>query len=80
MEAKESDEEMISEAKKAFRSKCYSSGQIKNLSSLFLNDEGKYQFFDVAYRHVSDQHKFISLQSEIQDSYYINRFKALIGN
>jgi hypothetical protein len=79
MASKESDEEMISEAKKSFRSKCYSTGQIKNLSSLFLNDEGKYQFFDAAYMHVTDQEVFYALQSELKDEYYLKRFKALIG-
>jgi hypothetical protein len=74
------DDEMIAQAKKYFKSKCYRTEQIKYLSTLFLTDESKYQFFDVAYRHVSDQEKFRSLQSEIQDSYYVNRFKALIGN
>jgi hypothetical protein len=80
MAAGKNDEEMIAQAKKYFRSKCYRTEQIKYLSTLFLTDEGKYLFFDAAYRRVSDQEKFISLQSEIQDSYYINRFKALIGN
>jgi hypothetical protein len=80
MAAGKNDDEMIAQAKKYFKNKCYRTEQIKYLSTLFLTDEGKYQFFDVAYRHVSDQEKFISLQSEIQDSYYINRFKALIGN
>jgi hypothetical protein len=80
MAAGKNDDEMIGQAKKYFKNKCYRTEQIKYLSTLFLTDEGKYQFFDVAYRHVSDQEKFISLQSEIQDSYYINRFKALIGN
>jgi hypothetical protein len=71
---------MIAQARKYFKNKCYRTEQIKYLSTLFLTDEGKYRFFDAAYLHVSDQDKFISLQSEIIDSYYLNRFKALIAN
>ncbi len=79
MAAKENDEAMVNEAKKSFRSKCYSTAQIKYLSSLFLTAAGKYQFFDAAYVHVSDQEQFPSLQTEIKDDYYLKRFKALIA-
>lgn len=80
MAARETDEAMVDEAKKFFKSKCYTTGQIKYLSALFLTSAGKYQFFDAAYMHVSDQEKFASLQTEIKDDYYLKRFKALIGN
>ena len=80
MTAKNNDEEMIAEAKKHFKSKCFRTEQIKYLTSLFLTEESKYQFFDAAYMHISDQEKFKFLQSELKDNYYINRFKALIGN
>lgn len=78
MVSKESDEDMIEEAKKEFKSKCYSVEQIKYLGGLFLTSAGRYQFFDAAYRHVSDPKNFASLQSELSDDYYIRRFKALI--
>jgi nuclear transport factor 2 (NTF2) superfamily protein len=42
----ESNEEMISEAGKYFKKKCFTTLQIKNLSALFLDEEGKYKFFD----------------------------------
>jgi len=80
MTSKNSDEEMIAQAKKYFKAKCYRTEQIKYLSALFLTDESKYQFFDAAYMHVSDQERFPSLQLELKDNYYVNRFKALIGN
>ena len=78
MAAKNDDDEMIDEAKKYFKTKCFTSLQIKNLSVLFLNDAGKYKFFDLAYSYVSDPDNFGSLQSELKDEYYINRFKAMI--
>ena len=79
MAAKENDETMITEAKKYFRNKCFTTEQIKNLSALFLTAAGKYEFFDAAYQHVSDQESYGGLQSEIKDDYYSRRFKALIG-
>lgn len=79
MAAENSDEAMVTEAKKFFRSKCFTTEQIKNLGALFLTSAGKYQFFDAVYFHVSDQENFSSLESEIKDDYYLKRFKALIG-
>ena len=79
MAAKSSDDAMVDEAKKYFKSKCFSTEQVKNLSVLFLTSAGKYQFFDAAYMHVTDQQQFASLQSEIKDDYYLKRFKSLIG-
>lgn len=79
MATKPTDEGMVDEAKKVFKNKCFSTEQIKNLSALFLTSAGKYQFFDAAYLHVTDQDQFPSLQTEIKDDYYIKRFKAMIG-
>jgi hypothetical protein len=79
MASKTNDETMIDEAKKYFRYGCFSTGQIKNLSVLFLTASGKYQFFDAAHRHISDLDEFSTLQSELKDEYYLKRFKALIG-
>lgn len=78
MAAENSKEEMIKVAKKYFRSKCYSTEQIKNLSYLFLTDEGKYMFFDAAYAFTSDSDQYLILISQLKDDYYRNRFKAMI--
>ncbi|HET7897158.1 MAG TPA: DUF4476 domain-containing protein [Flavisolibacter sp.] len=79
MAGKESDEEMVNEARKEFKSRCFSVEQIKYLGMLFLTSAGRYQFFDAAYSHVSDKKNFASLSSEITDDYYLKRFKALVG-
>jgi hypothetical protein len=73
-----SDDEMISTAKKVFKSKCFNTDQVKNLSFLFLTDKGRYMFFDMAYAYTSDTGKYYTLQSQLTDPYYINRFKAMI--
>lgn len=78
MAAGKSDEDMVDVARKAFRSKCFSTEQVNNLSVLFLKDEGKYNFFDAAYPRVSDTQNFPSLISKLTDDYYITRFKAMI--
>ncbi len=78
MAAEESDEDMVAQAKKYFKTKCFTVEQVKNLSVLFLKDAGKYAFFDMSYPFVSDSHNFDSLQSELIDPYYLNRFQAMI--
>ncbi|HEY6954722.1 MAG TPA: DUF4476 domain-containing protein [Flavisolibacter sp.] len=80
MASENSDEAMVDVAKKVFKSKCFTTEQLKNLSALFLTSAGKYEFFDAAYSHVSDQQNFASLESEIKDDYYLKRFRALIGD
>jgi hypothetical protein len=78
MAAVNDDDAMISEAKKTFKTKCFSTIQIRNLSALFLTDESKYKFFDAAYPYVSDLENFSTLQSTLKEEYYINRFKAML--
>lgn len=79
MVAKDTDDDMLDEARKEFRSTCYSVEQVRYLSALFLTSASKYRFFDAAYEHVSDRSNFASLGSEIKDEHYTKRFKALIG-
>jgi hypothetical protein len=78
MVSERKDDDMIAEARKIFKTKCFSTVQVKNLSTLFLTDEFKYKFFDAAYQYVSDSGNFLSLQSELKDEYFINRFKAMV--
>lgn len=80
MASSNGNDEMVNAAKKYFKTKCFTTAQLKNLSTLFLDDAGKYSFFDAAYNYVSDVENFASLQSELKDPYYINRFKAMLRN
>lgn len=77
MAGQNKDEGMVSEAAKYFKSKCFSVVQIKNLSALFLNDAAKFKFFDAASGHVTDADNFASLQSELKEQVYIDRFKSI---
>ena len=78
MAAVTSDDEMIEVARQVFQTKCFSTLQIKNLGTLFLNEEGKFQFYLATKTHVSDKENFASLQSEFKEEKYIQLFKALI--
>lgn len=71
-------DEMIRLAKRTFKTKCFSTAQVRDLGTIFLRDEGRYQFFDAAYPWVSDTDNFPSLQNQLTEEYYINRFKAMI--
>ncbi len=79
MAAASNDDKMIQVASKMLlNSKCLTTEQVKNLSLLFLDDGGKYNFFDKVYPHVSDTQNFATLQQQLADPYYINRFKAMV--
>ena len=80
MAASSSDDAMLEAAKKTFKNTCFSVEQVKNLSALFLNDTGKYNFFDASYPRIYDSQNFGTLQSLLTDQYYISRFKAMLRN
>lgn len=78
MAAAPSEDEMIMIAQKAFRLKCYSTQQLRNLTVLLLNEEGRYRFLDVAYSGVSDQHNYKTLRNLLTEDYYLRRFDAML--
>lgn len=78
MVAEDNDDDMIKAAKKIFKTRCFTTEQIKNLGTLFLKDEGKYSFFETAYPFVSDSDLYYTLENQMSDNYYITRFKAMI--
>jgi Domain of unknown function (DUF4476) len=80
MAARTNDDGMLDEARKYFKSTCFSTEQVKNLSTMFLSNAGKFNFFTVAYNYTTDVENFSSLQSELKDEAYINRFKELVHN
>lgn len=80
MAAQSKEEAMVTEAKKIFKTKCFSTTQLKNLGVLFLTDEWRYRFYDAALPYVSDFGSFKSLGDTITDDYYKKRFQALLPN
>lgn len=79
MAAENSKDRMLKVARKILETRCFSTEQIKNLSFLFLTDQGKYEFYDAAYPFTADSNEYYSLQSQLTDPYYINRFNAMIN-
>ena len=80
MASQRKDEQMVDEAKKAFRTKCFTTAQLRNISSLFLTDEGRYRLYDAALPFVTDYGNFKTLGETINDEYYKRRFTALLPN
>jgi len=70
--------ERIVIARKVFRTKCFTTKQIKALTELFVTDKARYGFFDAAYPFVSDTENFRQLVELLTDEYYINRFKMMV--
>lgn len=71
-------DEMVGVAKKAFKEKCFTSEQVRNLAVLFLDDAGRYNFLDAVYPYTSDQPNFKKLADLLKDDYYIKRFNAML--
>jgi hypothetical protein len=80
MAGKTNDDGMLDEAKKYFREKCFTTEQVKNLSSMFLSSAGKMNFFELAHDYTSDKENFSSLQFELKDPFYIDQFKTKFSN
>lgn len=78
MASRTTDFDMISDAMKSFKTRCYSTEQLRNLSVLFLSNQGKYSFFDASYNYVSDPQLFVSLRQMLTDEYFQQRFDAMI--
>jgi hypothetical protein len=71
-------DEKITTTKKVLKTKCFTVKQLKALSELFADDEGKYQLFDTAYPFTLDTYNFPTLEDLIKSDYYRDRFKAMI--
>lgn len=67
-------------AKHFFELKCYSVEQIKNLGYLYLTDSGRYNFFELAKPYISDNEKYATLQSQLSQTNWIEKFKASLQN
>jgi hypothetical protein len=78
MASETSDDKMIIEARKVYRNKCFTTSQIKRLSTLFLSDEARFKFFDVSFVSVADAAQYYTLQNEFIDPAFVNRFKSLL--
>ena len=65
-------------ARKIFKTKCFTSSQIKALTELFPTDDEKYKFLDTAYPFVTDWDNFKQLSYLLSDPYYVKRFRTMV--
>ncbi|HVW58979.1 MAG TPA: DUF4476 domain-containing protein [Puia sp.] len=72
------DDDKIQTARKIFKTKCFTTKQIRALSEVFTSDAGKYRFFETAYPFVSDDH-FRELTDLLADPVYNGKFRAMTG-
>ena len=80
MIGKSDDDEMLSVADKAIKGKCVTTQQVKQLGSLFLSDAGRFAVYQDAYPYVSDKDNYASLQNQLFDAYFKNRFLDMLKN
>lgn len=66
-------------ANAAFKEKCFTVNQLKRLSVLFINDNGKLNFFKLAQKFISDSNNFAQLENELNDDAIKDEFRAFIN-
>jgi hypothetical protein len=70
------DDDRIQSARKVFKTKCFSTRQIRALSEVFTEDAAKFRFLEAAYPFVSDD-RFSELVSLLTDPVYSGKFRAM---
>ncbi len=71
-------EDALDILKKTVKVKCITTAQVRKLTLLFAADEHRYAMLDLAYRYTSDRQKYGTLSDLLTDTYYLNRFKAMV--
>jgi hypothetical protein len=71
-------EESLELARKTMKLKCATTAQVRKLALLFQNQEERYRLLDGAYKYTSDRHNYGNLADLLTDTYYLNRFKAML--
>ena len=72
------EEDRITTAHKVFKTKCFSTRQVKALSEVFTSDALKFRFLETAYPFVSDDH-FKELAELLADPVYNSKFRTMTG-
>lgn len=78
MVASDDPAQMILTAKAAFKEKCFTNDQLRNLCVLFLDDASRYRFLDEAYPYATDPQSYKQLADLMKDDYYVRRFNAML--
>lgn len=72
------EQKMIEFSKQQLALRCYSTEQVRTLSTLFNTDQGKYDFLLEAWSSISDKENIISLSNVFVSKEMADRFKELL--
>jgi Domain of unknown function (DUF4476) len=72
----EKDDDRLLAARKVFKTKCFTTHQIRALSEVFATDAAKFKFLETAYPFCSDEN-FPDLISLLADPVYAGRFRTM---
>ena len=71
------EEDMLKAAKISFKTKSFTTEQVKNLGFLFLTEKGKLRFFEMAKPAISDINQFSTLVNQFTQPELIAKFSSL---
>lgn len=74
----EGDAERLKAAAKVFKTRCFTVQQVKALSELFSDNDGRFNFFEAVYPYVSDSGNFRYLEEFLDSDFYRARFRSLL--
>ena len=74
------DSEKLEVVRKEYRTRCYTSRQIRALSELFYLEPVRFEFLSTSYPFVSDSENFRQLVSLLRDPVYVEKFEGLFKN
>lgn len=78
IKAEKNADDALDVVRKFVRLKCVSARQVRSMAAHFADQEGKYRLLDMCYRFATDQAQYAALANLLTDSYYLNRFKAML--
>ena len=73
------DDDRIQAAYKTFKTKCFTTKQVRALSEIFTADAAKFKFLATAYPFVSDDN-FPDLGNLLSDPVYIEKFRSMTNS
>ena len=77
MAAATNEEDMLKAAKISFKTRSFTTEQVKNLGFLFLTEKGKLRFFEMAKPVISDVSQFSTLGTQFTQPELIAKFSSL---
>lgn len=72
-------DEMVALYKKAFADNCITTSNLRRIVGSLASDVARYKLLEAAYPHTVDYYAFGELSTLLTDTYYLNKFKSLLG-